>query len=140
MRSKLVAAVLLGLVILVGVLFVQWQSARTEANQLAAMLVQAQSQGQANDAVVADILSKVRMHIDLPEDVQATVATIVDVETLRQENPFYEKANNGDYLIVTSTRAILYAADRDVIIDVVPVQAGTGATAPQQGEGTAAAQ
>lgn len=95
------------------------------------MLVQAQSQGAASDAVVTEILAKVRTHIDLPEDAQATVATIVDVEQLRAENPFYEKANNGDYLIVTNTRAILYAADRDVIIDVVPVQMGTGSTAAQ---------
>ncbi len=128
MRSKLVSALVLGLVVLVGILFVQWQNARTEAQELAAMLVQAQSQGAANEAVVADVLARVRQHIDLPEDVQATVATIVDVEKLRLENPFYNNANNGDYLIVTNTRAILYAGDRDVIVDVVPVQVGTGAT------------
>ena len=53
---------------------------------------------------------------------QPTVATIVDVESLRKRNSFYNKAKNGDYLIVTNERAILFDAKANVILDMVPVQ------------------
>lgn len=68
-----------------------------------------------------EVLAKVKTHIDIPEEDNPTVATIVNVEQLRKENPFYEKANNGDHLIVTKKRAILYSAEKDMIIDVVPI-------------------
>ena len=82
------------------------------------------------------ILKEIRNLIDIPEDVNPTVATIVDVEILKKKNPFYAKASNGDHLIVTPTRAILYSSVTKRIIDVVPVQlesvAGEGS-----GEGSA---
>jgi uncharacterized membrane protein YhiD involved in acid resistance len=68
------------------------------------------------------IIDKVKAHIDIDTTIEPTVATIVDVEALRKNNEFYAKAKNGDNLIVTPTRAILYDPDRDMILDVVPVQ------------------
>lgn len=69
------------------------------------------------------ILSRVRQHIALPEDLRATVAVIVDVDILREKNPtFYAPAQNGDVLIVTQTRAILFSPSKDVILDVAPIQ------------------
>ena len=53
--------------------------------------------------------------------VEPTVASIVDVAKL-QQNLFYAKAQNGDYLIVTTTRANLYREEDNIILDVVPVQ------------------
>ncbi|MBT4119868.1 MAG: hypothetical protein HOE29_03035, partial [Candidatus Peribacter sp.] len=70
--------------------------------------------------------------MDIPEDIEPTVATIVDVEILKEKNPFYAKAENGDHLIVTPTRAILYSSKTKKIIDVVPVQ-----LEPVAGEGSA---
>lgn len=49
------------------------------------------------------------------------VATIVDIESLRAGNEFYAQADNGDHLVITRNRAILYDPDRNIIVDVVPV-------------------
>lgn len=68
------------------------------------------------------IVDKVRKHIMIPMDTEPTVATIVDVDALKSGNEFYKNAKNGDNLIVTPTRAILYDPVADIILDVVPVQ------------------
>lgn len=68
------------------------------------------------------VLEDVRQLIDIPAEPEPTVATIVDVEALREASPFYNKAENGDHLIITETRAILYDPDRGIILDVVPVR------------------
>ena len=67
-------------------------------------------------------------------DVEPTVATIVNVEELRKNNAFYNKAENGDHLVVTTERAILYDPDEDIILDVIPVQLQPAepATAPAE--------
>ena len=75
-----------------------------------------------NIAKAKEIIEKVRRHMQIPTDPEPTVATIVDVNALRKQNDFYVNAKNGDNLIVTPTRAILYDPDKDMIIDVVPVQ------------------
>lgn len=58
------------------------------------------------------VLAKVRVLIDIPSEPAPTVATNTDVETLRKSNDFYKKANNGDTLIITANRAILYNAEK----------------------------
>lgn len=73
--------------------------------------------------LVSNILGKLRNHIIIPDFPKPTVATITDIETLKQTNAFYEPAENGDHLIITERRAILYDSDRDIILDIVPVQA-----------------
>ena len=75
-----------------------------------------------NAALVDQVLTKLGKHIELSQDVQPTVATIVDAEKLKNQNEFYAHAENGDYLIVTPTRAILYSVARDIILNVMPVQ------------------
>lgn len=79
---------------------------------------------QSNDEDLArEVLSKLRNHIIIPDFPMPTVATIMDIETLKRANSFYNPAENGDHLIITETRAILYDSDRDIILDIVPVQA-----------------
>jgi hypothetical protein len=91
--------------------------------QLRDLSVQMHQQGnEANREQAAEIIRKVRTHMNIGDETEPTVATIVDVEKLRAQNAFYEKAENGDFLVVTSTRAILYRASDDRILDVIPVQ------------------
>ena len=71
--------------------------------------------------VAQEVLGKVRQLIDIPTDPEPTVATIIDVEALRQSSEFYNKAENGDHLVITENRAILFDPDRGIILDVVPV-------------------
>lgn len=77
---------------------------------------------QNEEAEKADILARVRTHIILPDDPKPTVAEILDAATLQARNVFYKNAINGDYLIVTTTRAILYSPSKDMILDVMPLQ------------------
>jgi hypothetical protein len=97
---------------------------RSAERQLQELSVQLGNVGdqQQNREMAKKIVDEVRKLIQIPADTEPTVATIVDVAKLRQQNPFYNKAENGDYLIVTPTRAILYSQKLKVILDVVPVQ------------------
>ena len=81
-----------------------------------------QSTERRGTEVAQQVLESVRKLIDVPNDPEPTVATIVDVDALREASPFYNKAENGDHLIITETRAILYDPDRGIILDVVPVR------------------
>ncbi len=115
---------IVALVALVIVIDMQRRAAEQQLQALSVRLEQVTSggnQAQNREAAKA-IVDKVRKLYTLPADIEPTVATIVDVDELRKRNPFYNKAENGDYLIVTTERAILYDPDNNVILDVVPVQ------------------
>src|SRR3989344_8306870 len=123
-RSFLVTLTIMGLLGLVGVLEVKRQAITAQLQQLTVRMEQVQVDEQAakNQELAKQIIAEVRALIDLPEDIEPTVATIIDIDTLRAKNPFYNKAENGDHLIVTPERAVLYSSRRKKIIDVVPVQ------------------
>jgi len=126
----LLPALVVVLVVLVIVLDAQRRTAERRLEQLSVQLEQVQGNAEENRERARAIVTKARKHIDIPTDVEPTVAAIVDVAKLRERNPFYNKAENGDYLIVTETRAILYDPDKDRILDVVPVQLETAPARP----------
>jgi len=68
------------------------------------------------------ILEKVGKLMVLPKDPKPRVATIINVSDLRLTSDFYNQAENGDILIITDHRAILYDPERGIIVDVVPLQ------------------
>ncbi|MCH8748864.1 hypothetical protein IH781_03910 [Patescibacteria group bacterium] len=80
-----------------------------------------ESTQRSGSSIAQEVLNNVRVLIDLPTDPEPTVATITDINRLREANEFYNKAENGDHLIITERRAILYDPDRNIILDVVPV-------------------
>ncbi len=121
MASKLVPVLVIVLLILVVFVDARRRAAEKKLEQLTVQLSQS-GNTEENKAKAAAIVNEVRKLIDIPQGVEPTVATIVDVEALKEKNAFYAKAENGDYLIVTPTRAILYSQKRKMIIDVVPVQ------------------
>ncbi len=123
-KKKLLTIVLVvALAVLAYVNYMKRVQLATELKKLSVQMEQLQTgNNPENVAQAKAIVDKVRAHIDIPTDVEPTVATIVDVNTLKARNDFYKNAKNGDNLIVTPTRAILYDPDRDMILDVVPVQ------------------
>ncbi len=131
-------------IIVVVALFVRAEMERRatqeELTLKAAELDQLRETAQRSGQAVADeVLEKLRQHIDLPADPVPTVATIVDVDQLREANEFYGPAENGDHLIITERRAILYDSDRDIILDIVPVQINQQQAEEALGEGEEAA-
>ena len=124
---------ILGLIILVVLLDMKRRDAEQKLTQLS-MQYEQQGGNQAQNREAAQlIIEKVRRLYEIPPSVEPTVATIVDVQQLRARNAFYTKAKNGDHLIVTGDRAILYDPVADKIIDVVPVQIQAAAQAATQG-------
>jgi CRISPR/Cas system-associated exonuclease Cas4 (RecB family) len=69
-----------------------------------------------------EIVQKVQQLLFLGDEKNPTVAAIVDIEKLRAQSPFYAHAENGDYVIVTSKKAIIYSPSKNQIIDVVPIE------------------
>lgn len=123
MKAKaLIPVLLIVLVVLVVVLDTKRRAAQRELKNLTVRLEQLQGNTQENQERARTIVQKVQQLMDIDTSVEPTVATIVDVVKLRANNPFYNKAENGDYLIVTPTRAILYREEENKILDVVPVQ------------------
>lgn len=70
---------------------------------------------------MASLVAKVKNHIVVPTDEEPLIATVLDVEKLKAEQPFYAGAKNGDKLIIYSDKAILYDAVNDVLVNVGPV-------------------
>ena len=123
MSNKLIPAAFALMLVLVLVLNQQRQQANLLVEDLAGRITQLTGGDTAeNRAKAAEVLEKARKLIEIPEDTKPTVATIVDVEKLRGKNAFYDKALNGDHLILTAKRAILFRESENKIIDVVPVQ------------------
>ena len=57
----------------------------------------------------------------LPDEAP-TVATLIDVDALREENPeFYADGQNGDVLLIFTKKAILYREVDNIIVNVAPV-------------------
>ena len=72
------------------------------------------------------LIEEVGRLIALPAGEEPTVATVTDVTKL-QDQPFFQKAKNGDkVLIYTNARkAILYDPQAKKVIDVAPINIGT---------------
>jgi len=81
-----------------------------------------ESTQQSASEVSQRVLNSVRQLMDVPEEPEPTVATIIDVNKLRETSDFYNNAENGDHLVITEKRAILFDPDRNIILDVVPVR------------------
>lgn len=125
---------ILGILVIVLLAFVlvldgRRREAEQRLKQMSVHMEQTQDTAQ-NRELAKQVLAKVRKHFALPEEPEPTVATIVDIEKLRERNVFYRKAENGHHLILTANRAILYDPKKDVIIDVAPVQIQTVPPSP----------
>lgn len=80
-----------------------------------------------NPALIASeeskkVKEKIGRLILLTEEEEPTIATIINIDTLKSENSeFYKYAQNGDKLILYSQRAMIYRPSDDILINVAPV-------------------
>lgn len=72
--------------------------------------------------ITKQVIRKVGVHYKLPSDEQPTVAEIQDIKKL-QDQPFFEDAREGDYLLVYKLdgTAIIYREKEDILITVGPI-------------------
>ena len=69
----------------------------------------------------------------------STVATVKDVESLRQKDAFFAKAVNGDKVIQFDREALLYRPSTDKIVRLGPSNDSSVASSTASGSATAAA-
>jgi uncharacterized protein YneF (UPF0154 family) len=68
-----------------------------------------------------EILENLGSIILLPDE-EPTMATLLDIEELKKENPeFYANAQKGDLLVIYSEKAIIFRETENKIINVAPV-------------------
>jgi hypothetical protein len=95
------------------------------AQQEIAAIKQGANQNSTKDEV-KKLLDEVSKLYIIPQGEEPTVATISDIEKLKNQ-PFFRNAKNGDKVIIFNSikRAILYDPVSKKIVDIVPVNVGT---------------
>jgi len=109
----LVFAVLIGVCVW---LFIGYNDAQEQVDYLSGLTVE-----DVNKKATDELLEKVGKLILLPEDEQMTISTIQDIEKLVEGEPFFEKAQNGDKVLIYSDRAIIYSPAKNILVNVGPV-------------------
>ena len=69
------------------------------------------------------LLERVGRLIELSSEEEPMIATIENVKKLRQEQPFFKNAENGDEVLVYQDKAIIYSIKNDILVNVGPVYA-----------------
>jgi hypothetical protein len=74
----------------------------------------------------ADLLKTVSKIIELPSSEEPTIATVSDVEKIKDQ-PFFSKSKNGDKVIIYAKekKAYLYRPSEKRLVDVAPINLGT---------------
>src|SRR3989338_10704341 len=75
---------------------------------------------------VREIAAKVGKLMELPKDEEPTLATVTDLEKLKDQ-PFFQNAQNGDKVLIfnSAQKAILYRMQSNKIINVAPLNTGS---------------
>lgn len=125
----IIAVIIVALLVLAGVGYSVYQKGQ---QQQSANLSADAAQRVAREEV-RKLVAEVGKLIDLPPGEDPTVATVTDVTKLKDQ-PFFQKAKNGDkVLIYTQARkAYLYDPAAKKIIDVAPINIGTGSAQVSQ--------
>jgi hypothetical protein len=83
-----------------------------------APLVQPQAPVVTAPTPVLNVVDRVSELIPVPADEQPIVRTISDVGVLRESNPFYKDAENGDKVLFWSDKAVIYSLSKDKIVSI----------------------
>lgn len=75
---------------------------------------QTQQNIEKNDAKM--IVGKLQKLMQTPAE-EPLVATITDAEKLKQNEPFYKNAQNGDKVIIWKEKAVIYRQESNKIVD-----------------------
>ena len=74
-----------------------------------------------SDEQVSELIDRVGRFLVLPNDEQPAGAAISDAAALSERQSFYKDAKDGDILIVYSSKAIIYDAEADKLVNVGPI-------------------
>jgi hypothetical protein len=91
-----------------------------QAKQEIAKLSTPEGQQQVAQRELTVLLTQIKKHLVLPDNETPTLATITDIEAIKKVQPFFDKAQNGDKVLVYagSKKAIIYRPQADLIVNV----------------------
>jgi hypothetical protein len=92
--------------------------------------LQQSSASKVNDLTESEVntlIAQVAKHIALPAD-KPQIVTITNVDQLKINQPFFAVAQNGDKLLVYTSKVILYRTSIDKIIDIAQIRNPTSAS------------
>lgn len=113
-----------------GYFFYQYQKTQAELQTIKTDPTTVQKAAQEE---VKRLIAEVGKLIELPTGEEPTVATITDLEKLKDQ-PFFQKAKNGDKVLIytNAKKAILYDPLSKKILDIAPVNIGSMSAATAQ--------
>jgi hypothetical protein len=108
------AVALIGTLVVSGYIYTSYQSAKEDVD----LVLTSDELSVKSKRIIKD-LGDILL---ITDTVEPTIARIDDVDQLTNTNrDFYENAENGDYLIVYPTRAIVYRTSNKQIINIAPI-------------------
>ncbi|PIZ61510.1 hypothetical protein COY17_04310 [Candidatus Saccharibacteria bacterium CG_4_10_14_0_2_um_filter_52_9] len=124
LKTKLIVLLAVVIVAVVAGLFVNQVHTNNQLKKENQKLSNPQAAAQAETRTLTQEVGKL---IELPSSETPTVATVVDVSKL-QKQPFFASAKNGDRVLIftQAKKAILYRPATNKIIQVAPINLGTG--------------
>jgi hypothetical protein len=131
------------LLLLVGVLlsasiysYLKYQESDGQLKKVQVELDELRKSPQSSASEIRILVDRVGRIVALPQNETPTVATITDVEKLK-EQPFFANAQNGDKILIYSQarKAYLYRPEENKIIEVAPINIKENQSQPA-GEGT----
>lgn len=106
--------------ILVGLFLFLYLRSQSELSKI-------KSQKDRESKDVINLISEVGKIILLPTGETPTVATVSDVDALKNSQPFFSQAKNGDKVLIYTKvkKAILYRPSTKKLIEVAPINLGS---------------
>lgn len=120
-KKKMFIRFIVYLTLLALVVFAAWSFyGYQEAKKKLLKLSTVEGQQEVQQREIDELLAQLKRHMLLPEDEQPTIATVTDIDELKGQQPFFEKASNGDKVViyVNNHKAIIYSPEKDMIINV----------------------
>lgn len=120
-RLYLILAVVL--LLFVGFVF-KSNNDKQQLEEQVASLQQPQKDTSAEDEA-AQLKEEIGQFLELPQNEEPTVVTVVDADKVRNQS-FFKNAQNGDKVLLyaTSGKAILYRPSTKKVIEVAPINLG----------------
>lgn len=116
-----------------GFLFFKYQQAQKEIKKFKTLGVQAQNTYPSPPADAKKIIESASKLMKLPQGEEPTVATITDINKLKDQ-PIFQNAQNGDKILLypKAKKVIIYNPNDNLIEDVVAVNPSTTPSSPSQ--------
>lgn len=74
------------------------------------------------EAIKEATVSAINQLYELPTDSDVTIGTITNIEELKNKQKYFEKAKNGDLLLIYPDKTIIYDPVNKTVVDVANVK------------------